>query len=242
MKALILGMAGLSAVGGAAYVAGGKKPVDDFVGIVNKSPQEVYAALSAAGPDGVAELPVPAMPGAPRMSRRITKEADKSVRLEVLMDDRTFASVEFEIAPADGGKTQLAGEVDFDMSVINDAIRERGGQPLPGLSGGVAEGYIDRAFATAMAQAVHQINDGQLSLAVLTQGSSGFTTPDWGRGGGPSFGGNGGMAIKPTWSTQGSTRATVSARPSASLEPAVDPNAAVHDHLREQQRVQGAGW
>jgi len=241
MKGLILGLAGLSAVGTAAYVTGGKKPVDDFVGIINKSPGEVYAALSAMGPDGVTVIPTGAGPNAPHVSQKITKENGKSVRVEVMLDDKSFASVEFQLEPAEGGRTRIAGEVDLDMSAVSAAVQARGGPALP--TYGMAEGLIDRAFAMGMERVVQQINDGEAPVSMLALGQAGFTRPDWGSDGAPSFGGgSGSMAAAPTWSTQGAARSSVSARPSASTKAAVDPNRAVQDHLRQQQRVQEPGW
>lgn len=241
MKGLIMGVAGLGAVGATAYVTTGKTAVDDYVGIINRSPQEVYAALSAIGPDGVIGMPVADAPGAPRVAQKISKQAGKSVRVEVMLDDKSFASVEFEIEPAEGGKTRIAGEVDLDTSAINDAIRARGGPGLP-MGAGLAEGMLDRAFAAAMERAVQQINDGG-SLSVLALGQAGFARPTWGGDGSPSFGGGPGrMAATPSWTAPASARPRVSARPAGSTEAAVDPNRAVREHLREQQQVQRPGW
>jgi hypothetical protein len=228
MKGLILGVAGLGAVGGVAFVGGGKPPVDDYVGIVNRPPAEVYAALAAIGPEGVQTMPT--VPGAPRVAQKISREANKSVRVEVTLDDATLGSIEFQLQPADGGKTQLAAEVDLDTAVLSDAMRRAGGPGLPLPGGGMSESLLDRGFAIVMEQAVKQVNDGTLPLSGLAQAGRGWSGGPGGRGSSAT------MAAAPTWNS-GSA-----ARPQASARPAVDPNRAVRDHIARQNEVQGSGW
>ena len=111
MKGLILGVMGVGAAGTAAYVGtSGNGMPDDFVGIVHKSPDKVYAAFSALGPEGVVTMPTPSGWGS-RIVQRIVKVPNEQVKIEISIDDQPLLTADVQMQPAEGGATQLAAGV-----------------------------------------------------------------------------------------------------------------------------------
>lgn len=210
----MLGVAGIGGVGAAAYVGSGGGP-DDFVGHVNKSPQAVYAAFSALGPEG--EISVPGQGGwGSTVKRRIVKVTNEQVKIEVEVKGEVLVSAEVQIAP-EGDGTRLAAEIDFNTAAMNDLMREEGGPTVPRQ---IFEEYmLDQAFAQAMQEAVSRIEEGKPLVSLAATGAR------WGSDGSTH-------GSRPSGSRGGSWQQRQAVRPQLEARPAIDPNAAAREHVR----------
>jgi len=217
----MLGVVGVGGVGAATYMGSGGP--DDFIGHVNKSPQAVYAAFSALGPEG--EISVPGRGGwGSRAKQRIVKVANQQVKIELEIDGEILATAEVQVSP-EGDGTRLAAEIDFNKSAMNDLLQEAGGEPIPTFA---FEDYLlDQVFAQAMQEMVSRIEEGKplLSLAATrSRWGSGNGT----RGSGPSAGS----------SPSGTWQQRQAVRPQLDASPTIDPNAAA----RQQMRTDPTGY
>jgi hypothetical protein len=138
---MMLGVVGVGGVGAAAYMGTGGP--DDFIAHVNKSPQAVYAAFSALGPEG--EISLPGRNGwGGVLKQRIVKVANEQVKIEVEVDGETLISAEVQLRP-EGDGTRIAAELDFNKAAINDLVEDAGGAPIPTFA---FEDYLlDQVFA-----------------------------------------------------------------------------------------------
>lgn len=217
MKGIVMGVVGLGGVGAAAYVGTGTGGPDDFIAHVNKSPQAVYAAFSALGPEG--EIALPGEKGwGSRVRQRITKTANEEVKLVVEVDGKELISAEVEMTP-EGDGTRIAAEFDFDEQAMNALIREAGAEGLPSMA--FEEWMMDQAFAEVMKGAVSRIEEGKPLLSLYE------TRARWGRDSStPASGRTSGTRVSETWEQRQRTRPQLDARP------ALNPNEATREHSR----------
>lgn len=153
MRSMLFGMAAC-ATGGAAWWAGSPGP--DFDRVIDRPPMSVYAAFSALGPEGT--ITEPGGKGTPRMTRRISKVSGESIRLELLLDDRTVMEAELDFAPGPGGHgTRLTAEFDVNAYAIGSQFQTEAGLALSL----VPDSYLDNQFAQLMDDMADDVEAGR---------------------------------------------------------------------------------
>jgi hypothetical protein len=225
MKGLMFAVAGLG-VGGAAYSAADSP---DYDGIVRMSRAEVYGAFSAAAPEGTVIVPDTEELGR-KVSVRIAKGAGKSIRYEVLFDDKAVVTADLTFASAGDTQTRMTAELDIDGHALGSAFETQGGMVL----GLVPDSVIDAEFAELMGEMVAQVESGR-SITPLGLSSLGVNRQGAGAG-----------AVSASASVEQRRYAAQEARrravaPSTSTRPMTDPNQAARDHLNgrpQQERPQ----
>ena len=219
---------GVGAAGTAAYVGtSGNGMPDDFVGIVHKSPDKVYAAFAALGPEGVVTMPTSSGWGS-RIVQRIVKVPNEQVKIEISIDDQPLLTAEVQMRPAEGDATQLAAEFDVDLALLmrlagDDAA---GAAALPIMA--LPDGMIDQAFAMTMEEMVRQIEEGKPLTSLAETGTRWGSAPS-------QRPGRAAVRADANWS------APDRVRPQADARPAVDPNEAARTHVSAQSQQSG-GW
>ena len=227
MKGLILGVMGVGAAGTVYVSTSGTATPNDFIGVVHKSPAQVYAAFSSMAPEGVQSVPSPDGWGS-RFVQRIVKVPNEQVKMELLIDDRRILLAEIQLQPAEGNATQVAAEFDFDLALLSQIAREHGAgdDALPILS--VPEGLIDHTFAMVMREMVADIEAGRPLKSLADTGSR------WGSGGRERPASDA-MRARAEWQQRASVQ------PQSDARPAVDPNEAARTHVSAQSQQSG-GW
>jgi len=223
MRGAMLGAMAVCGAGGAAYVGVGGGP-NDYVGIVNRSPQAVYSAFAASmGPEGITSLPSrDGWPG--EFSQRVSKTAPEEVRLELVAKGTTIVTIEIDFAAEGEGATRVAGEIDIDSAAMAQLADAEGADAMAMMAMG--DGLIDMAFANAMGEMVEDVERGRplANFAALSRG--------WG---------DSNSRVRSRANNSGDYRGE-RIRPDASTRPMVDPNAAARRHAAGGQPGSSGGW
>lgn len=210
MKGFVFSMAGLG-VGGAALFAGADSP--DFDRVVSRPPTAVYAAFSALGDEGESEAPAGDFPE--RMTQRVAKVPNESIRYEVVLDGNTIFEIDVNFEPVEGGAaTRVTAEMDLDKLALGGLIETEAGVALAL----VPDSFFDSRFAEMMGEMTSDVEAGR-SLAFAGLGESGV---QWRHDGGTS------VSARRAQAESAQRRA---AAPMVRPEPMVDPNRAARDYL-----------
>ena len=223
MKGAVLGTMAVCGVGGATYYGVGTGP-NDYVGTINQAPDSVYATFaSAMGPEGITALP--SHDGWPaRLQQRVTKTPGQEVRIELIMDNQEFASMEIEFAAEGPAATRIAAEIDLNAAALASLADAGPGDTMAFMAMG--EGLIDMAFAETMAEMVQDVEKGQplTSFAMITR--------SWGDS----------NARLQSRRNRPDDYRPQTIRPDASARPMVDPNAAARSHRNGGSGTSSDGW
>jgi hypothetical protein len=209
MKTFFIGVAGLG-VGGAAWY-GMDSP--DFDRTINRSPTAVYSAFATLSNEGTVRAPSDNELGR-EVAIRTSKERGKSLRYEILIDDRPVltADLTFEPAGEGGTATRMTAELDIDAMEIGSAFETEAGIALSM----VPDSYIDAQFAHFMDELADDVEAGR-TLPPLRSSNLGMH-----RRASADVRERRADALR-------EQRAAV--RPMTDARPMVDPNAAAQAHL-----------
>src|SRR5688572_23942422 len=154
MKGLFIGVAGLG-VGGAAWM-GMDSP--DFDRTINRNPTAVYSAFAGLSNEGTVRAPSDNELGRP-IAIRTSKERGKSLRYEILIDERPVLTADLNFEPAGDGTnaTRLTAELDIDAMEIGAAFETEAGLALSM----VPDSYFDAQFASFMDDLADDIEAGR---------------------------------------------------------------------------------
>lgn len=155
MKGLIVAMAGLG-IGGAAYF---NTDGPDFDRVVNKSPNQVYAAFSALAREGTIRGPDRNDVVDRQVAFRVSKTRGETIRYEILFDDRPVvtADLTFSAAGDGGAQTRMTAELELDEYEIGSAFETDAGMALSL----VPEVFVDTQFANFMDDMVRDVEAGR---------------------------------------------------------------------------------
>jgi hypothetical protein len=211
MRSILFGLAALG-TGGAAWWAGSPGP--DFDRFIDRPPINVYAAFSALGQEG--SVTEPASDGTPRMTRRVTKVTGESIKLELLVDDRTVMEAELNFAPGpDGHGTRLTGEFDLNAYALGASFETEAGVALSL----VPDSYFDNQFAQVMEEMAEDVEAGR-PLEPLGLASAGVRRPR-----------SSPTSVEDRRAQIRSEQRQASA-PSVRARPMVNPNQVAREHVR----------
>ena len=153
MKGLFVGVAAIG-IGGAAYF---NTDGPDFDRVVNKNPDRVYAAFSALAREGTIRGPRDNDLVDRRVSFRVTKERNESIRYEILFDDRPVVTADLAFAAAGEGQTRMTAELELDEYELGSAFENDAGVALSL----VPEVLIDTQFANFMDDMARDVEAGR---------------------------------------------------------------------------------
>jgi hypothetical protein len=207
MRAVLIGVVGMSLSGVAAVVGTGGGAPNDYRAVVGRSPEAVYAAFAPLGAEG--EQPV-AVPGIPlQVTQRITKVPNQQVRLEILVEGDPLLTAEVHLASAGGGgSTQVSAEVDVNRAPIERVIVASGGEVPDGV---LDHGRVDALFAEAMKDMMDDVEAGR----PLTSVGGLLALRAQARSAAPA-----GRSATAQWRQEEEPRATLGAPPAAGPTPA----------------------
>lgn len=221
MKGFIIGVAGLGAGGAAWY--GIDTP--DFDRTINRSPTAVYTAFARLSNEGTVRAPADNELGR-EIAIRTSKERGKSLRYEIMVDNRAVLTADLNFEPAGDGTnaTRVTAELDIDALEIGSALETDAGLALSM----VPDSYFDAQFARFMDDLADRVESGR-PLPPLRGDALGMGVH------------RRASADVDERRRDASREQRAAVRPMTEARPMVDPNAAAEAHRRGQPNPDG-GW